>query len=345
MGFEPKKLALLRILQILQEDTDADHPLTQAEIAEILNNRYGIVIERKAIGYNLSLLKEAGYEIESGRAGSFLAEREFDDMEIRVLIDAVLNSRSITESYSKDLIKRLAKLSGKHFRPSVGHIRVTQKRFKTDNKQVYRNIELIDEAIEKGCQISYDYNQVVFPLAPRRKAELIIKPFRRECVSPHGLILHDQQYYLKGYRKEPHCGYEVTENLKNITNLNVLETKPAIPIESVEQEQTDPRSQFVLLPLLSYRSGENRKTRFELLMPAYAVDEFCDRFGTDCTIARIEEEGPFRSCAKIGVVASEESILQWVMLFQEDVLILSPKNVRERFCRMLQGTLETYKKL
>ena len=25
--------------------------------------------------------------------------------------------------------------------------------------------------------------------------------------------------------------------------------------------------------------------------------------------------------------------------------ILSPKNVRERFCRMLQDTLETYKKL
>ena len=69
-SFEPKKLALIRILQILKENSDYDHPMTQEDIATKLENEYGIVIERKAISRNISLLKESGVEIESRRAGS-----------------------------------------------------------------------------------------------------------------------------------------------------------------------------------------------------------------------------------------------------------------------------------
>lgn len=52
-GFEPKKLALLRIWQILKEYSDYNHPLTQEDIAIYLERDYGIVIERKAISRNL----------------------------------------------------------------------------------------------------------------------------------------------------------------------------------------------------------------------------------------------------------------------------------------------------
>src|SRR5699024_12427877 len=54
-SFEPKKLALIRIWQILKEYSDYDHPLTQDDIARHLENNYGIVIERKAISRNISL--------------------------------------------------------------------------------------------------------------------------------------------------------------------------------------------------------------------------------------------------------------------------------------------------
>ena len=75
-SFEPKKLALIRIWQILKEYSDYDHPLTQDDIAQHLENDYGIVIERKAISRNISLLKEAGIDIESRRAGSYLEGRD-----------------------------------------------------------------------------------------------------------------------------------------------------------------------------------------------------------------------------------------------------------------------------
>ena len=52
---ETKKLALIRILQILKENSDYDHPMTQDDIAGILARDYGIDIERKAVGRNIVL--------------------------------------------------------------------------------------------------------------------------------------------------------------------------------------------------------------------------------------------------------------------------------------------------
>ena len=47
-SLEPKKLALLRIWQILLKHSDCDHPLKQEDIISYLDRDYGIKMERKA---------------------------------------------------------------------------------------------------------------------------------------------------------------------------------------------------------------------------------------------------------------------------------------------------------
>ena len=148
-SLEPKKLALIRIMQIFQKYSDYDHPLKQEDIARYLDKEYGIVIERKAVSRNISLLKEAGFEIESKRAGSYLEERDFTDAELRVLIDGVLSSKHITAKYSKDLIDKLCSLSNKYFRSHVKHIHTVGDWNKTENQSLFYNIEIVDEAIEE----------------------------------------------------------------------------------------------------------------------------------------------------------------------------------------------------
>ena len=149
-SLEPTKLALVRILQILEQYSDFDHPLKQQEIIDHLDKDYGIAIERKAVGRNLSLLKEAGYDIASERRGSYLAERTFDDSELRMLIDGVLASRHITAKHSKELIERLCSLSNKYFRSHVKNIWSVNEWSKTDNQALFYNIEIVDAAIEQG---------------------------------------------------------------------------------------------------------------------------------------------------------------------------------------------------
>ena len=133
-SLEHKKSALLHILQILQRYSDENHPLKQEDMIKILNVEYGIPLERKAIGRNIQLLKDAGVEIESTRAGSWLSEREFTDAELRMLIDGVLSSKYVPEGYSKDLINKLCGLTSKYFKshikytPSVTGIKPTISR-------------------------------------------------------------------------------------------------------------------------------------------------------------------------------------------------------------------------
>ena len=97
-SLESKKLALLRILQILYAYSDSEHRLIYDEILTLLRRDYGLTVERKAVGRNLSLLREAGFEIVTTPRGSYLAERPFEDAELRLLIDGVLSSAHISGS-------------------------------------------------------------------------------------------------------------------------------------------------------------------------------------------------------------------------------------------------------
>ena len=187
-SLEPKKLALLRILQILEQYSDCDNPLKQEDIANYLDKDYGIVIERKAIGRNLSLLKEAGYDIASDRRGSYLAERTFDDSELRMLIDGVLASRYITAKHSKELIERLCLLSNKYFRSHVKNIWSVNEWSKTDNQALFYNIEIVDAAIEKKKQIAFCYNKY--------GADKKLHKTSDQRATPYQMILRNQRYYL-----------------------------------------------------------------------------------------------------------------------------------------------------
>ena len=133
-SLESKKLALIRILQILKEHSDCDHPLRQEDILRLLKSEYGISLERKAIGRNISLLKEAGYEIESGASGSYLSSRIFEDSELHLLIDAVLSSKCVSAPQSAEIIDKLCMLSNRYFKSHIKNIYTVSDWNKSDNQ-------------------------------------------------------------------------------------------------------------------------------------------------------------------------------------------------------------------
>ena len=132
-SFEPKKLALIRVLQILERYSDSEHPIIHDKIVELLESEYGLIVERKAIGRNISLLNEAGYDIETTKKGSYLAERTFEDSELKLLIDGVLSSKHITPKQSKELIEKLCNQANKYFKKHVKNIYSVQDWNKTEN--------------------------------------------------------------------------------------------------------------------------------------------------------------------------------------------------------------------
>ena len=64
--YEPKKVLILRILEILTEYSDANHKLRQGEIISLLKTVYGIECERKAVARNVEFLQDAGCDLIQG---------------------------------------------------------------------------------------------------------------------------------------------------------------------------------------------------------------------------------------------------------------------------------------
>ena len=193
-SFEPKKLALLRILQILERYTDCEHSLKHDEIVKKLESDYNITVERKAIGRNISLLQDAGYDIETTKKGSYLASRLFDDSELRLLSDSVLASRHITAKHSKELIEKISSLSNKYFKSHIKNVYSVNDWNKSENIALFYNIETIDEAIKNNRKIKFEYNKYGTDKKLHRSAIHI--------ASPYQMILHNQRYFLMAFQEK-----------------------------------------------------------------------------------------------------------------------------------------------
>ncbi len=325
-SFEPKKLALIRIWQILKEYSDCDHTLTQDDIAQHLVSEYGIVIERKAISRNISLLKEAGIEIESRRAGSYLAERAFEDSELKLLIDGVLCSKYITAKHSKDLIDRLCGLSNKFFRAHVKNVYSVNEWSKTDNQALFYNIELVDIAIEQNRRIAYDYNKIGIDKKLHKSSY--------QVVSPYQLILHNQRYYLMAYSE--FWGNMVFHRLDRITNMKISHKK-ATPIRSVPgyENGIDYKELSSAMPYMYSDTPEWIK----LIADACIVDQIVDWFGTDVRMSTLEDQDK----VSVEIKASPNAMEHWAMQYINHVEIISPESLRNRIKEALESGLSKYK--
>ena len=101
-------------LQIIKKKTDEEHYLTTAQLAQILEEQYGITSHRQTIKADIELLKQFGLEIEEVKSVQNrynLYGRQFDIPELKLLIDAVESSKFITAKKSIALIEKIHTLS------------------------------------------------------------------------------------------------------------------------------------------------------------------------------------------------------------------------------------------
>ena len=325
-SIEPKKLALLRIAQIFHKYSNPEHLLTYEDIANHLKSEYGIEIERKAVKRNISLLKEAGLEICSTRVGSYLEEREFTDAELRILIDGVLSSKHISARYSKDLIEKLVRLSDKYFRARVQYVHSVGEWNKTDNKELFFNIEMIDEAISRKKQITFDYNKY--------GADKKLHKTKTHTVSPYQLVLHNQRYYLMGRsEKWQNMGYY---RLDRITGIAITDEKLA-PITTIKGFEHGINYKEISTALPYMYTDEPQFVEF--IADEAVIDQVIDWFGKDIRITRQSED---TLCVTVKV--SPMAMHLWAMQYAEHVTVTKPQTLVEKIKATLKSATEKYER-
>lgn len=327
MSIEPKKVSVLRVLDILKEYSDYNHPLTQDDIIKKLDSLYDIQLERKAVGRDLKLLEEVGYDIGSTKKkGVYLITRDFEDSELRMLIDGVLTSRYVSTRDSTDLIDRLCKLSNKYFRTHVNHIHTVDDWNKTDNRSLFYNIEVIDEAIETGKQIWYEYNKY-------NKSKNLEKS-SQQLVSPYQMILHNQRYYLMAYSEYWHnmCYHR----LDHITKIKIVDAH-ATPLNSIPEfkKGIDYKRFSSSMPYMY----TDTPTRVEFIADIEILDQVIDWFGKDITITSLPDPNKLKITLKVSPLAME----LWACQYLKHVEVIYPESLRNSIKKVLQDGVDKYK--
>lgn len=322
-NLEPKKLAVLRILDVLKKHSDVDHPLTHEAILAILEREYGLVIERKAVGRNISFLNEAGYEIVTTKKGSYLNERTFEDSELRLLIDGVLSGGHVTEYHAKDLINKICGLSNKYFKSSVKYVTRAGDWERTENAELFYSIELVDEAIGSGKKVAFFYNKY--------GADKRLHHTSKNEVSPYQMVLHNQRYYLMAYNEK----YEQMKffRLDRITEMKVLD-EVATPIRSITgyENGIDYKRLSTQMP---YMYGDEPK-EVTFLAEEWALDQIIDWFGKSTDIKKQEDK--YLVTVKTSLLAMEH----WAMQYLNAVEILTPTSLRDKLKQNLENGVKKY---
>ena len=320
---EPKKLALIRIYQILSTETDADHPMKHEEIVKKLQSEYELTVERKAIGRNISLLNEAGYDIVTTKKGSYLAERTFEDVELRMLIDGVLAGKHIGTKHSADLIDKLCGLSNKHFKSHVKYVYRMDDWDKTDNKELFYTMEIVDEAITEGKKVYFEYNKY--------GADKKLYRSSRVTASPYQMILHNQRYYLMAYNDYfKQMKYYRLDRIKKIEKKDIEQ----VPIRTIEgfENGIDYNRFSCQMPYMFADEPQLVTFRAE----PWAIDQIVDWFGRNIDIQ--PEKDKFIITVKTSLHAMEF----WAMQYLNAVEILTPTSLREKIKENLHFAVEKY---
>ena len=191
------KLKLLRLLELLRQETDEQHPMATERICQRLAEN-GIGCERRTVALDIKALNDAGYEVMCVRAGHskayYVEDRHFSLPELKILIDAVQAANFISEKKTAELMAKLANLSGGHNAEVLTGSAVQFNSHKHSNEYVYYSVDALGRAIRAGQRASFLY----FDLDEKHR-----KVYRRDGeryrVEPVPLVLSGDNYYLICY--------------------------------------------------------------------------------------------------------------------------------------------------
>lgn len=323
-----QKLKLLYIKKMLEEKTDENHVITTQQIIEGLS-AYGIKAERKSIYSDIEALTNYGMDIilrKERPAGYYLASRDFELPELKLLVDAVQTSKFITEKKSRGLIKKLESMASKYDGNLLQRQVIVTDRIKSMNESIYYNVDIIHQAISSNVKIKFKYAE--WTVAKQTK-------FKRDgqeyLVSPWALTWSEDNYYL--------IGFDSKNNKVKHYRVDKMH-KPALT-----SEDRDGRERFEHFHMAKFSKqtfGMFAGTERELVLECSQdiIGVIIDRFGSDTAIRLTDND----MCRVRVTVNVSNQFYGWLCGLGNKIKIMEPTEVADDYRKFLKGIAKNYKK-
>ena len=319
-----QKLKLIRLAQILLAETDREHALTMKRICERLEE-YGISAERKSVYDDLEQLRFVGIDVcknASNPVGYYVAERDFELAELKLLVDAVQSSKFISESKSRALIRKLEGLTSTHEAGKLERQVTVVGRNKTMNADSVRAVDALHEAINSNKKITFKY----FDWNIKKEKEFRHNGKSYE-ISPWALVWDAENYYLIGYDSEnSQMRHYRVDKMYSVRVRNLMR-------EGREEFEKTDMAQISKMTFGMF-SGEEELVTLECDMSLVGV--VIDRFGRDITLRKLDEN-TFEVSVR---VALSPNFYSWVACFAGRMKPTAPKIAVDGYKELLKKALE-----
>ena len=332
MQEKTSKIKLIKILEILRQETDEDHYMDSTELMRRLEEQ-GICIERKTLYTDIELLNQFGYEILCEKTIGFpnkycLADRLFDVPEVHILLDAVQSAAFITEEKTKVLVDKISSLAGRKRGEILKKNIVEFTTAKSHNEKILYLVSEISQAIINKKKIKFNYFSYD---ADRNKVyKMNSKGEKRGYkVNPLGTVFDNGNYYLFAYDDffgtVSHYRIDRMEGVK----MTDLDMTPGIEKE-IENLPTRKRQLFAMY------GGETATV--EVQADKELVDVIYDKFGDRVKLRTIDKQ-------TVGFTAEVQvspTFLAWCCSFGDQLKVTAPKEVVQEIKEYLEKMIKNY---
>lgn len=325
------KIKTLLIYRYLRKFSDEDNPLSSAELIDMLK-KDGIECERKSIYADVKALNEIGCEVVSTvtpKRGFYLASREYEPPEVRLLVDAVKSAAFITPEKTRSLISKLRGLLSVNQAAALSPQVYLEGANKCDNEEIYYIIDMLDEAISAKQQVRFKYR--TRKIDKENKKSYTTKVF---VVSPYALIWKDDRYYLV-------CNKDSHDNLMNlrldrIRNITPLDT-PARPVCECSEykEEFDPADYSSKM----FNMFSGRVDTVTLRCHLDLREQILDRFGTSVPLMAVDI-WHFETNVEAAV---SDGFVSWIMQFGDRIKVMLPQYLADMVREKARKIAEIYK--
>jgi len=293
-------------------------------LISMLDRQHNIICDRKTIYSDVAALQDYGIDIVSSpgkNGGYYIASRNFELPELKLLIDAVQSSRYLTEKKSRELIEKLCSQCNEHDAKLMRRDVFVSGRVKSMNETIYYSVDTIQEAIAENKQIRFRY----FDWGIDGKRHYRERTYE---ASPYSLCQDNENCYLLAHSQR----HGITSyRIDRMSDICVMDTS-RVPCPELTGSALNAHAKR----LFQMFSGDavDVKMRFHRSLCNVVID----RFGRETMLI---PDGDKHFTFTVNVAVSP-MFLSWIIGFGKKAQILYPVSVVEQCKQMCLDALSQY---
>ena len=310
-----QKYKLLKLLELLRQETDEQHPLSTSQLCRKLG-AMGISCERRTLTKDIAVLHALGYEVMwnwvGKEKGYYIEDRSFSVPELKILIDAVQAASFVTEKKTAELIDKIAALGGSHKADILKSNMVCFNTRKHSNESIYYNVGFLEDAIQQQKKVIFYYYDL------NENGE---KVYRREhhhyVVEPIALVFNDDNYYLMVYSAK----HDSTANYR-VDRMDHVE----IVDEAISEKALTLREGIDSYTEQAFKMYGGQLVNVVLEFDDKLIGVVYDKFGEDTKMIRAGDK-----CIATVKVQISPVFWGWLFQFGGQMIVISPAEVAEKY--------------